>query len=186
MFFFEPDRTSGQCRESVRTSRRLRFRSVCKQPHWWREFLQGLGAVPTRGETAMVYFRRTRLFRLVVLPLMLVSFLSGCYKWVELEPPYSALAGRQTDDQANFRVTVTDSRSHLFFSAVRVQADSLIGTRWEIRTERTALPLHQVQRLEINEKDELKTAVGGILVLGGLVLVLSQLCIEVLFNDCRD
>ena len=108
---FEPDRiVMFEIRIFMRTSRRLLFRSLCNQPQWWREFLQDrhLGTVPTRRRAALLYFRRSQFCRLVVLPLTLVSFLSACHKWVDVEPPLAAAIERAEPDRV--RLTVDGER----------------------------------------------------------------------------
>ncbi len=113
-------------------------------------------------------YRRSSFHRLIVLPLTLVAFLSGCtYNWVEVEPPYAdALAGRQPDA----RVTLADRRAPELVDSVRVEGDSLIGTRWGVPTERIALPLEQVQRLEVEKQNPLEKQ-GGLLLIGAVLSV---------------
>ena len=64
--------------------------------------------------------------RLVVLPLTLVAFLSGCsQKWVELEPPLAdAIERRQPD---SVRLTVDGQRFMIHEPAV--MNDSIVGQR---------------------------------------------------------
>ncbi len=70
-------------------------------------------------------YRRSPFVRLVVLPLTLVAFLSGCYKWVELEPPLAdAIERRQPD---SVRLTVDGQRFMIHEPAV--MNDSIVGQR---------------------------------------------------------
>ncbi len=74
----------------------------------------------------MSSFRRSSFHRLIVLPLTLVAFLSGCsQKWVELEPPLAdAIERRQPD---SVRLTVDGQRFMIHEPAV--MNDSIVGQR---------------------------------------------------------
>ncbi len=68
----------------------------------------------------MLYFRRFRFIRFVVLPLTLIALLPACYKWTEVE----TTADSQLPDP--IRVTLMDGRQIVLEDAT-VTADSLFG-----------------------------------------------------------
>lgn len=105
-------------------------------------------------------FRRSQFLHLVVLPLMLVVFLSGCHKWVPIEPPYTALAG-----QPDVRATLTEGPPQ-FVPDARIARDSLIGIG---HRERIALPIEQVRLLEKRLSND--EANAGLVVVGILVVI---------------
>ncbi len=101
----------------------------------------------------MLYFRRSRFIRFVVLPLTLIAFLPACYKWTEVE----TTADSQFPDP--IRVTLMDGRQIVVEDAT-VTADSLFG-----RPKGTPRPvlgeelgvrvsLNDVQKVEQTEPDE--------------------------------
>lgn len=110
----------------------------------------------------MLYFRRSRFFRTVVLPLTLVALLPACYKWTEVE----TTADSQFPDP--IRVTLMDGRQIVVEDAT-VTADSLFG-----RPKGTPRPvlgeelgvrvsLNDVQKVEQTEPDEgsMMTLIAG-------------------------
>jgi len=101
----------------------------------------------------MLYFRRSRFIRFVVLPLTLIAILPACYKWTEVE----TTADSQFPDP--IRVTLMDGRQIVVEDAT-VTADSLFG-----RPKGTPRPvlgeelgvrvsLNDVQKVEQTEPDE--------------------------------
>ncbi len=96
----------------------------------------------------MLYFRRTRFFRLVVFPLTLMAFLSACHKWVPLNAPVEdAVAASRLE---SVRITMSDGRILELKNAI-VEGDSVIG----FAPQRIALPVEQVQTVERRKTDAL-------------------------------
>ena len=128
----------------------------------------------------MLYFRHSRFFRPVVLPLTLAAFLPACHKWVPLEPPVSqAIAG----EQGTVRVTLTDGQQIIVTTAT-VTEDSLFGRREGTpgpvldTTQNVRLSLADVQSVEHRRTNVGATA--GVILLG-LVVAANLACAA---TDC--
>jgi len=115
----------------------------------------------------MLYFRRSRFLRFVILPLTLVAFLPACYKWTStnstLESPTSILEP--------VRITLTDGRRMELENAV-VRSDSLVGNRKGTQ-DSISVPLSEVQKVEHMRASALSSLglVGGIFVVSALASV---------------
>jgi hypothetical protein len=129
----------------------------------------------------MLYFRRSRFLRFVVLPLALVSFLSACHKWVDLKPPIErAFAEEQPE---SVRLTLVDD-SVLAVKTPTVEGDTLFALaadRWEEVptgvsrdgvpiTERVypslTVPLDQIRQVEVRRPNTVGTILVVLLPLG--------------------
>ena len=102
--------------------------------------------------------RRSSFHRLIVLPLTLVAFLSGCYKWHDY--------GTVMPDQGvhRMRVTLLDN-SRVTLHDARIDGDSIVGKRRtsrsgyeEVDFNRFAIGLDDVRRVEVSELDKGTTA----------------------------
>ena len=115
----------------------------------------------------MLYFRRTRFLRRIVLPLTLLAFLSACHKWVQLEPPVAhAIAA---EELGTVRVTLTDS-SRIVLKEPYVSGDSLMAMEEHARGVR----LDEVARIE-GRRANVPATVG--LVIGILVVPVLALAV---------
>ncbi len=105
----------------------------------------------------MLNLRRSPFLRLVALPLMLVAFLSGCYKWHDY--------GTVMPDQGvhRMRVTLLDN-SRVTLHDARIEGDSIVGNRrtrtglQEVDFSTFAIGLDDVRRVEVSELDKGQTA----------------------------
>ena len=115
----------------------------------------------------MLYYRRSRFLRRVILPITLLSFLSACHKWVELKPPYEQAFAEEQPDKV--RLTVVGN-GRLVLEAPRVQGDTLFGL-----SRRTGIPLDQIRQAEVRKDDVVGTVllVAGIGVTVGLAVYAS-------------
>jgi len=131
----------------------------------------------------MPYYRRSRFLRRVVLPLVLVAFLSACHHWVYLKPPIErALAEEQPE---SVRLTLVDD-SILVVKTPTIEGDTLFGVdvQWlEVLTgasidgkpitERVqpsvAVPMENVRNIDVRKFHAVGTVIG---VLAPLALVL--------------
>jgi hypothetical protein len=135
----------------------------------------------------MLYFRRSRFFRTVVLPLTLVVFLPACHKWVPLEP---AVSQAITGNQGTVRVTLTDGQQIIMTTAT-VTEDSLFGRRKGTpgpvldTDQNVRLSLDDVQSVEHRRTDGWATA--GVIFLGvGIAVNLACAatdCLELDFSN---
>jgi hypothetical protein len=112
----------------------------------------------------MLYYRRSRFLRRVILPITLLSFLSACHKWVELKPPYEQAFAEEQPEKV--RLTVVGN-SRLVLEEPRVQGDTLFGL-----SRRTGVPLDQIQRAEVRQDDMVANVflITGIAVTVGLLV----------------
>lgn len=112
----------------------------------------------------MCKYRSSAFLRLIVLPLTLVSFLSGCHKWVPVHATVEdAVAASRLE---SVRITMSDGRI-LDLENATVEGDSVIG----FAPQRTALPVEQVQIVERRTGDTLGTVglIVGIIAVAGLI-----------------
>ena len=111
----------------------------------------------------MLYFRRSRFLRFVILPLMLIAFLPACHKWVALEPP---IALAIAEESGTIRVTLTDN-SRMVLKEPRVSGDSLVALG-----DTVGVALNDVQQVEGRRPNVLATV---LVVSGAVVLALVPL-----------
>ena len=105
----------------------------------------------------MSSFRSSAFLRLFVLPLTLVAFLSGCYKWHDY--------GTVMPDHGvhRMRVTLLDN-SRVTLHDARIEGDSIVGKRRtrtglrEVDFSTFAIGLDDVRRVEVSELDKGQTA----------------------------
>ncbi len=111
----------------------------------------------------MYSFRKSQFLRLVVLPLMLVSFLSGCHKWVPIEP--SVDVAPEAAPLEHVRLTMSDGRMLELQRAV-VHEDTVFGSG---STGSVAIPVDQIRTLEVRKGDTAGETGLVVAVLIGLV-----------------
>ena len=118
----------------------------------------------------MMYLRRSRFFRTVVLPLTLVALLPACYKWSSVDgPPYQAFTDGRPKQT---RVTVNDG-SQVTMQWPRIQGDSILGLSEQGAT--LAVRLSDVSKLEKRKFDWTPIVVGLVLVtVLGIVVCAAQ------------
>ncbi len=90
----------------------------------------------------MLYFRRSRFLRRIVLPLTLVALVSACTKWKTLEPPYAPSQG----EYEKLRITGDDG-TRVVIHDPQIEADSLRGTVSD-SDQIAAIPIDSVQKIE--------------------------------------
>lgn len=124
----------------------------------------------------MLYVRRSRFIRFVILPLTLVTFLPACHKWVPLEGPVRpALAGQHPNP---VRLTLLDNGERIELSSWRVEADSVFGATTR-RGSGIGIPIGQVQAVEGQRTDAGKTVLATVgTVAAGFALVLAVAAIS--------
>ena len=129
----------------------------------------------------MSYYRRSRFLRRVVLPLVLVAFLSACRHWVDTGP---ATAWPEPLPSPT-RITLKDGRTRIVLERPTIRSDSVIGMH-KVGTERgfavldtLGVSLDDVQKLEHRESDGTATRwlIGGI-GLGLAAAMYISLCAE--------
>ena len=116
----------------------------------------------------MCKYRSSTFLRLIVLPLTLMAFLSGCHKWVPVHATIEdAVAASRLE---SVRITMSDGRI-LDLKNATVEGDSVIG----FAPQRTALPIEQVQTVERRKGDTLGTVglVVGIIVAANLLAYIA-------------
>ena len=123
--------------------------------------------------------RRSSFMRYIVIPLTLIAWLSACHKW-----SYSPLSPSQTVSEEPDRVRVTTSSDRWVLESPRVEGDSLFGLMAK-SGETRAIPLGEIQRLEIRESDVLATVgtVLGVTVVTGfgflvVACAIDERCLE--------
>ncbi len=128
----------------------------------------------------MRYFRSSSFLRLVVLPLMLGAFLTGCYKWES----YGTVMPTQGADE--IRVTRLDN-SRVTLRDARIEGDSIVGKRRmsrsgyeEVDFSRFAIGLDDVREVEARKLDTGNT-IG--LILMGLAVPVT---IAIFCADAKD
>lgn len=114
--------------------------------------------------------RESAFLRVVVLPFALVLWLSGCHKWVDLEPPYGpAIEAAETRE---FRLTVKGERRETESATLR--GDTLwAGT--------LPIPLKDLEAVEVRRKDVPATVGATMLVFFGVALMAAAICAA---EDC--
>ncbi len=134
----------------------------------------------------MRVFRRSKLQRHLVIPLMLTCFLSGCYKWSAQTTP-AAVA--EPPDRA--RITLDDGRV-VELRSLEVRGDSVVGVAktgsnaYAVHYALQAYPLADVTKFEVpKDNTRMIVAITAGVLLVGLVIALSviDLC---LFDECAE
>lgn len=117
------------------------------------------------------------MFRSRAVSLALVGlfvWLTACYKWVPLEPPYAPLQGEYSE----LRITQEDGEQ-VVLEDPRLEADShLMGTASD--PERVvAIPIDSVQKIEKRDgNNEVGLVIGLVAVVGMIVLLTSQVEVD--------
>jgi hypothetical protein len=128
----------------------------------------------------MLYFRRSRFVRVIVLPLTLVSLQSACTSYVAMQSPYGQTILRE--EPGRIRVTLDDG-SRVTISQPRIEGDSLLGFAYDAKnrayTDTVRVALAEVTSVEREKADLGKSfntvvLVGGVVVLGGLIAMCSS------------
>ena len=119
----------------------------------------------------MRVFRRSKFQRHLVIPLMLICFLSGCYKW-------SAQPGPATSHEApeRARITLSDGRV-VELRSLEIRGDSVVGFAKTESRGRTGqpvwgdtlqtYPLADVTEFEVRQIDKGRSGA----LIGGLALI---------------
>jgi hypothetical protein len=129
----------------------------------------------------MRFFRGSLFIRCVVL-LALVSFLSACHKWVLYSPVESAIEAAYPNPVRLTLPGVEEPRIEL--SHPRIEADSVVGVI-AAQGRRIAIPIEQVQAVELKRTDGGKTVLLTIGIVGvafGLFIGLAAIAIS--GSDC--
>jgi len=110
----------------------------------------------------MRVFQRSKFQRRIVMPLILTCFLSGCYKWVTLEPPVEQAIA---EHNGKVRITLEDGR--------RVEFDSapVADEFWHRRAQRDTA-FSEVAKAEVRKTN----VVGTVGVLLGAIAGYVVLC----------
>jgi hypothetical protein len=131
-------------------------------------------------EAVLLYFRRTRFLRRVILPFTLLAFLSACRHWVDTGP---ATAWPEPLPSPT-RITLKDHR-RIVLERPTTRSDSIIGMH-KVGTERgfavldtLGVSLDDVWKLEHREYDG--AATGGLI--GGIGLVFA---VAISLATCAD
>ncbi len=128
----------------------------------------------------MLYFRRSRFVRVIVLPLTLVSLQSACTSYVAMQSPYGQTILRE--EPGRIRVTLDDG-SRVTISQPRIEGDSLLGIAYDAKnrayTDTVRVALAEVTSVEREKADLGKSfntvaLVGGVVFLGGLIAMCSS------------
>lgn len=133
----------------------------------------------------MLYFRHSRIVRLVLLPLTLVALLPACHKWSTLRSPIETAIDAEQPDPV--RLTLSNGRQ-IVLSGARIEADSVIGftgssisKTWTSLENpsargRIAVPLEQVQRVDGRRTSVVATAATalGVAFIATTVIVCGQ------------
>ncbi len=128
----------------------------------------------------MRVFRRSKFQRPLVIPLMLVYFLSGCYKWSVQPGP---LALDEAPERA--RITLSDGRV-VELRSLEIRGDSVVGFAQTESRGRTGqlvwgdtlhtYPLADVTRFEVRKTDVVGT-VGLVAGIGAALLIVTAVVI---------
>ena len=131
----------------------------------------------------MLYFRRSRFIRFVILPLTLIALLPACHKWVGVETNVVS----PTELSGPIRVTLNDGEE-LNLEGATVTEDSIFGRRKG--TPRSVLGEPQPIRIALDdvtdiEKEKVKpvesvllaVVVVGTAVIASLALSFSRSCL---------
>ena len=125
--------------------------------------------------------RRSSFASAVLLPFTLLVWLTGCYKWVPLEPPVAQAVSERTP--GTIRITLADG-SQVVLKEPRVMGDSLRAIGDGAEHQAAAFPLEGLREVEekrANVPVIIGLAVGGIAVALGLAVVIA--CAV---QDCVD
>jgi hypothetical protein len=114
---------------------------------------------------------RSLLVRTVVIPLTLVAFVSGCYKWTPVEmTPVEVVA----DEPDRARVVLLNGDS-VELERMAIVDDSLIGYAPETTTksaQRVAISLNDISRMETKEPN---TTANAVISAGFIAVVVTGL-----------
>lgn len=119
----------------------------------------------------MSHLREAAFLRTIVLPLALVFWLSGCHKWVDLEPPYGPAI--KAAEPSEFRLTVDGERKvtgWAFLHRDTVHAGAL------------RIPLQDLEAVEVR-KANTEATVGAVL-LGAVVAGVLGFILVCSNSDC--
>jgi len=109
----------------------------------------------------MLYFRRSRFIRFVVLPLTLVALLPACYKWSAVHgPPDQEIRYGRPDE---IRVTVNDG-SQVKMRSPWIQGDSILALN--AIQDTLVIRVSDVTKLEKRKFDWVPIVVGWVVVAG--------------------
>ena len=115
----------------------------------------------------MRVFRRSKFQRHLVIPLMLVCFMSACHKWVPLESPLEqALA----EHHGKVRLTLEDGQ-RVELESVFVARDSVFRDIFGATRSGVGVPLSDVAKAEVRKTDVVGTV--GLVVLIGVAASLA-------------
>ena len=123
----------------------------------------------------MLYFRRSRFIRFVILPLTLVALLPACYKWSTVQGPPDREITYGRPDQ--IRLTVDDG-SQVKMRSPWIQGDSILALT--VNRDTLVIRLSDVTKLEKRKFNWIPIVVGWV-VATGLFQVLF--CDDNLRND---
>ena len=124
---------------------------------------------------------RSALTRSVVIPLALVSFLSGCHRWVSVES--SPREFIDTEEPGKVRVTTSDGEQ-VEFESPRVEGDSLVvGGSSVGETPRSTMSLDDIAAMEKRAFDVGATVVMSFGILVGAVLAAGLVALAACDND---
>ena len=123
----------------------------------------------------MQAMRRSTFWRRILVPFLLVAWLSGCYKW----SANGMSPGQLLDEKRRDRVRVTWRGDQYELELPAIQADSLVGLDSGVRI---AIPINEIEKLEARQANSLGTVglIAGTFVALSGVLLIACLAIE----DC--
>ena len=101
--------------------------------------------------------------RMVFLTLLIGS--QGCMRWKQVPVPTPPAPPNVVSDLT--RVRLTNGRTVDFLTLV-VATDSIFGVRNNLARTRMTVSFDQVQRIEVRQKDPIKTLAVGAIVVGAL------------------
>ncbi len=121
----------------------------------------------------MRVFRRSKFQRHLVVPLMLVCFMSACHKWVQLESPLEqALA----EHHGKVRLTLEDGQ-RVELESVFVARDSVFRDIFGATRSGVGVPLSDVVKAEVRRTD-VAAIVGLVVAAAAAGVVIMAACYE--------